>query len=660
MEPIEARGQRALDFLAPLDFEGEQQHNLPETFKRIYYHLYTNSNASRPELIIEDLSLLLLSKLSAETNGGKAVLSSYLGGKGTANEMLLPMLRGAFPELLDAKQVFALGDTSLRMALSELTQLDLSHAPAHTLGEAFQALMGPRLRGERGQFFTPKSLVRAMVEIVDPKPGESVADPACGTGGFLAETHIYQLRKYPADELTGQLVGVDKDTGLARLAGALLKILSHGRAHVYNFNSLRLVEWEQHTRAGIIGCYDVIVTNPPFGAKIGLKDETILGDFDFGRIWTQDKLRGTWVQTGGICSSEDPQILFLELCVRALKPGGRLGIVLPEGVFGNKQTSYVWDWLEKQGSITALLDCPRTTFQPGTDTKTNVLFFTKETRGGAEGSKPPARVAVALHCGHDRRGRSHLSNGEQQLDDFSAIAKAFHDETTADGRWRPTVLQGQRYLVPRYYYDQNEVRAAEVEVTCGARFATLGELVKEKVISMRKGHEVGSDAYATGDVPFVRTSDLSNFEVSTDPTKAVSEQIYEEFAPQQKLRVGDVLIVNDGRYRIGTTALLTEHNVRCVVQSHLRVISTLKPQRLDPYELLYALNLPSVKLRIRSLVFIQSTLGTLGDRLLQLRVPILHGNGPWASRVAKFRDTLQRRSSLLADLETISGPEYEL
>jgi type I restriction enzyme M protein len=316
----------------------------------------------------------------------------------------------------------------------------------------------------------------------------------------------------------------------------------------------------------------------------------------------------------------------------------------------------VWDWLEAQGAVTALLDCPRTIFQPGTDTKTNVLFFTKKT----EGKRPITRVAVALHCGHDRRGRSHLGNGAQQLDDFPVIAAAFHDEKMVGEHWRPVVLTGQRYLVPRYYYDRDEVAASELEVTRGARFAALGELVKEKTIRIRKGHEVGSDAYGTGEIPFVRTSDLSNFEVSTDPTKAVSEQVYERFAPQQKLRVGDLLIVNDGRYRIGITALLTEHNVRCVVQSHLRIISTLKRELLDPYELLFALNLPSVKLRIRSLVFIQSTLGTLGSRLLELRIPVLHGDGPWAGRVAKFRDTLQRRSALLAELQAMSGPEYEL
>ena len=110
------------------------------------------------------------------------------------------------------------------MALSELATLDLTHAPAHALGEAFQALIGPRLRGERGQFFTPKSLVRAMVEVLDPQPGERVCDPACGTGGFLSETHIYQASKYQSRSLTGALVGVDKDEGLARLASAMMKV----------------------------------------------------------------------------------------------------------------------------------------------------------------------------------------------------------------------------------------------------------------------------------------------------------------------------------------------------------------------------------------------------------------------------------------------------
>lgn len=659
METKETHIRGATGDMFPVTSLVQTQLSLPDAFKRIYYHLYTNSKASRAELIIEDLSLLLLSKLAAEMNGDKQALVSYLDGHGTANKLLLPLLRKSFSELLDAKQVFALGDSSLRMALAELAELDLSHAPAHVLGEAFQALIGPRLRGERGQFFTPKSLVRAMVEITDPKPDECVADPACGTGGFLVETQIYQEKKYPRDAASGRLVGVDKDTGLARLSGALLKILSRGRARVYDFNSLLIPEWQRNTGAGLFGAYDVILTNPPFGARIGVKDESILSAFDFGHAWVENKVLGRWMRTGALCGSEDPQILFLELCVRALKPGGRLGIVLPEGVFGNKQTAYVWDWLEEQGAITALLDCPRTTFQPGTDTKTNVLFFTKDDER-EQIQDVTTRIAVALRCGHDRRGRSHCSNGDQQPDDFPAIAAAFRSEDTSGELWRSVSLRGHRYLVPRYYNDRGEESSWEQDLTQGAHVTTLKELIRDGIISIKKGHEVGSYAYGTGNVPFVRTSDLSNLEISTDPTKAVSEQIYSEFARQQNLQIGDLLVVVDGRYRIGATALLTAHNARCVVQSHLRIISTLERNELDPYELLYALNLPSVRLRVRSLVFIQSTLGTLGARLLELRVPILHGDGPWSNRITQFRETLQHRATLLSDLQAMSGPEFEL
>lgn len=641
------------------ELKAARQPSLPEAFRRIYFHLYSNSKASRPELIIEDLSLLLLCKLSVELNGGADAVSAYLQGKGTANRTLLPILREAFPELLGKRQTFALADESLRMALAEFAQLDLAHAPAHTLGEAFQALIGPRLRGERGQFFTPKSLVRAMVEILDPQPGERVCDPACGTGGFLGETHIYQATKYPGRVLTGALVGIDKDEGLARLAGALMKVLTKERGHVYSFNSLSVADWERNNADRPLGTFDVVLTNPPFGAKIGIKDEAILRQFDFGHIWTPSVSK-RWAKSSALSSSEDPQILFLEFCVRALKDGGRMGIVLPEGVFGNKQSAYVWDWLEDQGQVTALLDCPRTTFQPGTDTKTNVLFFRKGTGSKRAAAKPETRVAVALQCGHDRRGRSIKSGGETHADDFPAIAKAFHVAPEKQVAWRNVSLLGERYLVPRYYYDAQADNQPEHELIQDARFATLGELIKEKTISIRKGHEVGSDAYGTGDIPFVRTSDLSNFEISTDPTKAVSEQIYETFAPQQKLQAGDILMVVDGRYRIGTTAMLTDHNSRCIAQSHLRIISAVRREKLDPYELLFALNLPSVKLRLRSLVFIQSTLGTLGNRLLELRIPVLHGDGAWASRVAKFRDTLQRRSALLAELGGMAGQDYEL
>jgi type I restriction enzyme M protein len=398
-----------------------------------------------------------------------------------------------------------------------------------------------------------------------------------------------------------------------------------------------------------------------FGTRIGVSDQTLLQDFALGHQWVAADDEGRWRQTEVVVGTQDPQVLFLELCVRKLKPGGRLGIVLPEGTFGNKGDAYIWDWLNSQGEVSALLDCPRTTFQPGTDTKTNVLFFKRFSAETAprRDLRNPVRVAVALNCGHDRRGRTHLSSGVPQPDDFATLGKDYH-RTGDDGSWRTVELRTGGYMVPRYYVEEKPLTEEEAELTRSARMSTLGGLVSVGALGIRKGHEVGSQVYGTGEVPFVRTSDLSNFEISVDPTKSVAEEIYEKYSQQQKLRPGDLLMVVDGRYRIGTTAILTEANFRCIVQSHLQVISVKRPEVVDPYELLFALNLPSVKLRIRDLIFVQSTLATLGNRLLELRVPIFHGDGPWREGVDKFKRTLQQRDRSLSELRAISGTAYEL
>jgi type I restriction enzyme M protein len=634
--------------------------NLPETFRRLYYHLYTNSNASRPDAIIEDLSLLLLCKFAAEKNGGKEALDTFVSTDRSADEALTPILSAAYPTLTYKTQRFALGNDALRTAVVYLQKVQLSETPAHALGEAFQCLIGPRLRGERGQFFTPHSLVRAMVEILVPQPGESVLDPACGTGGFLSEAAAY-LELGADNSSDTSLVGIDKDKGLMRLASAMLRVIADSSAEVYNFNSLDSNLWESQIGGDFHGRFDVILTNPPFGARIGVVDERILGSFDFGHIWSKDKA-DNWHQSAIVTKSQDPQTLFLEMCVRALKPGGRMGIVLPEGMFGNKKSSYIWDWIERHGHVFALLDCPRTTFQPGTDTKTNVLFFRKysEEHDATQECPASSRVAVAIHCGHDRRGRSLTATGEPHFDDFPMLAQSFHNQGARDTLWHEVSLKDKRYLVPRYFVPSSPAAAGDYDLLRGAEFASLKELSQQGLITIRKGHEVGSEAYGTGNVPFVRTSDISNFEVSCDPTKSVNEEVYERYSNQQNLAAGDVLVVVDGRYRIGATALLTKNNSRCVVQSHLRVIGTPDRERLDPYELLFALSLSSVKNRIRNLVFIQSTLGTLGSRFLELEIPVLRGEGPWTDRLDRFRAALEKRDELLAELNAIAVQDVEL
>ena len=638
----------------------ESTRGLPEAFRRLYFNLYSNSRSSRAERIIEDLSLLLLAKLASELNGTLADLNKVRSGNSSANSVLIPLLRDTYPGLVDSRQRFSIGDEAVRSALSALDEVNLSSAPAHALGEAFQALMGPRLRGDKGQFFTPRSVVKAMVEVVAPNLHESVLDPACGTGGFLLEAHSYRQRNSADREVRGALIGIDKDHDLFRLSSALLRIACGRAAQVFNYDSLSPGGWREEV--GIRQEFDVVLTNPPFGARIGVRDQGVLSSYALGHLWVEDG-PNRWVETRSRLGSQDPQVLFIELCVRRLKPGGRLGIVLPEGVFGNRRDSHIWEWLASQGKISGLLDCPRTTFQPGTDTKTNILFFTKftEDESPTGGRRQSVRIAVAFHCGHDRRGRTHYSDGRPYPDDFRELGKTFHNRKRSGGNpWKSATVEVGGYLVPRYYSEELPRTRQEADLTAGATVVSIGDLVSSAILAIRKGNEVGSDAYGTGNVPFVRTSDISNFEISSDPTKSVSEEVFAKYEPQQKLRPGDVLMVVDGRYRIGATALLTKRNARCIVQSHLRIMSVLQPSELDPYALLFALNLPSVRLRIRDLVFIQSTLGTLGKRLLVLKIPILRGKGPWRQRLKRFRDLLVKRDALLAELKTIDESAYDL
>lgn len=622
-------------------------------FRELYYHLYSNSSSSRSERILADLSKLILLSVIDAAGDGTEELDRFLTGSATANSSVLPLLNKHFPAAMERGESFSLDDAALRHAYKLLAEIDLVSSPSHTFGDAFQALMGPRLRGDKGQFFTPRSVVRAMVKILAPRAGMKVIDPACGTGGFLSAV----LDGWREERIQGTAVGIDKDSDLSLLASALSTVHSaSGAVHVHNANSLDLANL---TSLGIeLGTFDQVLTNPPFGAKIGITDRRILSEFSLGHVWERAAKGSAWSCTSQVRSTQDPQVLFIELCVRLLKPGGSLGIVLPEGIFGNSNSGYIWDYLRSEGEIVALIDCPRTTFQPGTDTKTNILFFNKS-KSGLNGATDESWIAVAYSCGHDRRGRTIRADGQTVSDDFVKLAADWHRPAHQRQMWSRTTISDPYYLVPRYYDQRLTDDVAADAEKLNSPVVTLGQLVKKGLISIRKGHEVGSEAYGTGDIPFVRTSDIHNFEVSHDPTNCVSEDVYLRYKDQQRLSSGDILMVVDGRYKIGRCAILHDWTKDCVVQSHLRIISVTEDASFAPIALLYGLSLPSVQREIRRLVFIQSTLGGLGNRINEIRLPDPRSSTHWGDAIRSFAHAVNSRAEQAMYLQSF-GHEVEL
>lgn len=625
--------------------------NTEQKFRDLYYHLYSNSSASRSERILADLSKLILISIAFRRGEMRSEVSLFSAGNSSANTLLMPGLARMFPSSVKPNEAFTLDDAALRHAFKLLEEIDLVSSPSHTFGDAFQALMGPRLRGDKGQFFTPRSVVRAMVDILAPKDGMRVIDPACGTGGFISAV----LDCWKRAGTHGTVVGIDKDSDLALLASALSTVHAEaGEVFVYNANSLALERFGSPDLA--LGSFDRVLTNPPFGAKISITERSILQQFTLGHVWEHDVKKGIWTRTGLIRPAQDPQVLFIELCVRLLKPGGRMGIILPEGIFGNTGAGYIWDYLRREGVIEGLIDCPRTTFQPGTDTKTNILLFK---RGKPKRLSSECWIAVAYTCGHDRRGRSLKANGSPVPDDFASIADDWAKTEDERAIWNKSILTNPYYLVPRYYDQRLSDEVTQDADRLNSPVTTLGELVKAGLISIRKGHEVGSDAYGSGDVPFVRTSDIHNFEISHDPTNCISDEIYEQYCDQQRLKLGDILMVVDGRYKIGRCAILHEWTTRCVVQSHIRIISLTPKANFAPIPLLYGLVLPSVQREIRRLVFIQSTLGGLGSRISEIRLPDPRGSKSWGEAVQRFGDAITARAEYATYLQSFSH-EVEL
>ena len=177
-------------------------------------------------------------------------------------------------------------------------------------------------------------------------------------------------------------------------------------------------------------------------------------------------------------------------------------------------------------------------------------------------------------------------------------------------------------LLPKYYNPDIENDLDEYRESGKYIIKSIEELQKEKIIKVSRGNEVGSENYGTGEIPFVRTSEVSNWEITTDCTHCLSKDIYELYRKKQNIEIDDILVVNDGTYLMGRTAMITEADIKIVIQSHFRRIKVLKKDIISPYLLLALLGLEVVQKQIESKSFRQGTISTLGNRLMEVKIPI--------------------------------------
>ncbi len=433
------------------------------------HNIIRNNDKLSPEAAFDEISKILFIKIRYErTNSGTQIFSKeeflkqkkmYDAVKSKESpdyyQFLFNKTKEDFAKdhLFDENETIKIRENSFEQIVKELQVYNLSTTSDDVKGIAFEQFLGRTFRGELGQFFTPRTIVDFMVSVLDPQEGEYICDPCCGSGGFLIRAFEYvrehienevEVRKEDVkkslftddysklpkkeQEKNDQKVidafskmnyeldinnpmgrlrslsfdciyGTDANPRMARTAK--MNMIMHGDGHggVHHHDGLLNVNgiWE--------GRFDVILTNPPFGARIDKELKITEADrfTDIEKIKAYEKRYGKENYDNALKQVNDhinqpildlfqigkfsglTEVLFIERCLNLLKPGGRMGIVLPEGVLNNTNLQKVRDFVESKAKILLIVSIPQDVFMAaGATVKPSLLFFKKFTETEAE------------------------------------------------------------------------------------------------------------------------------------------------------------------------------------------------------------------------------------------------------------------------------------
>ena len=413
-------------------------------FRRCHNYIAGNQGLQKPEAFWELLKLIFC-KIHDERNSPE--VEFYAGSKERSGingplkvkgriEKLFDTVKAEYPTIFPVNEAIALNPPVLAYIVSQFQMYSLLESDVDVKGHAYEEIVGANLRGDRGEFFTPRNICNMAVAMLDPGEEQVILDPACGTGGFLIAAMnriIEKIRKRELDrwgknveraEVTTRqrvirfankyIVGVDFNPNLVKASKMNMVMNNDGSGGLYQGNSLASpATWEEGLRGrNLMGRVDMLFTNPPFGSKIPVDDPAILEKFELGHAWAYDATADRWRMTEAIQKSQPPEILFIERCVKFLKLGtGRLAIVLPDGILGSPGLGYVREWILTNARVLASIDLHPDTFQPSVSVQTSVLVLQRKTNEeialeNAAGTKHDYKVfmAVANHIGHDKRG----------------------------------------------------------------------------------------------------------------------------------------------------------------------------------------------------------------------------------------------------------------
>jgi type I restriction enzyme M protein len=416
--------------------------NLLYAFKKCHNHIYAIDGPQKQVAFFELLKIIFC-KIEDERNLFEDP-EFFVSTKERNNpdgqltvkkriEKIFAKVKAKYGQIFDKLDEIKLSPRTIAYVVGELQRYNFLETNIDVKGKAYEEIVGSNLRGDRGEFFTPRNVMKMAVEMLAPKKGEYVLDSSCGTGGFLVQAMncvIEQIEKKIENNLgkpkkkwkdidkqtaneqiketAGKyFFGFDINPDLVKATKMNMVMNNDGSGNILRCNSLLPPhEWDADFKKALaerfglnpdkirtvkdIALFDVIVTNPPFGSKIPIQDSTILNQYEIAK--------GS--------KSMSPEELFVERCIQFLKPGGRLAVVLPDSILGSPGKGFIREWLIKNCYIIASIDLHQDTFQPSTGTQTSVLVVQKKTEEEKREPNHNYNIFMALveKVGHDKRG----------------------------------------------------------------------------------------------------------------------------------------------------------------------------------------------------------------------------------------------------------------
>lgn len=573
-------------------------------FEDIHNYLYANDGLSEQQ-VLEEIVKILFMKYYDEQN---TVYSFYAkdGESGNSADFLKRInalfenTKEKYKTYFDKKESLKLSKQSLFFVVKKLQKVNFSESAKDANGLAFQKFLGRHAKGGRGQFFTPDPVIDFCVEIINPKPTEKIIDPACGTGGFLFSSLSHIKRNFKDEDISSyvknNIFGIEINRKISQIAKIKFLIETNSEPNIICENSLKplnRIKFVAGEENNIANTYDIVLTNPPFGTQGKITQREMLSNYDLGYKW--DKYKEGYSKSHKLLKGQVPDILFIEQCLNLLKPGGRLGIVLPNGHFENASMDYLREYIKNRAFIIGVVLLPQETFIPyGTGVKASLLFLQKKNGKAINNGKVFfSKINKLGYVGNkngtpiykkNKKGEVVLNNGFKVIDeDFSVSIKDYRNflqtfSIDSNQSFSIDSIQLNSRFDYNYYFPKNRILISNLKKLNALKLSEIVDIIKTKSSLLKQNILV----------EYVELSDVytKSFEIINSTTLLTTEL---PSRASYEIKQGDIITAVAGNSigsRKHATAYVTKEFDKAICTNGFRVLRNFK---INPYYLLYYL-----------------------------------------------------------------------